>query len=226
MEYALISLAALFFLGHALNWLFIQTKIPDLLILVLLGYLAGPVFGLLEADDFGKMGPILSTIALVIILYEGGLHLSARDLLRSSFPAFKLSLVGFIFVSSATFAIAYIIGFQTWHVALLLSIGLGSTSSAIVIPMVKHLSIKENSKTILSLESAFTDVIVIVLFLVLVDSIASGTFSPKEVLLGIGAKPLLAILMGIASGSLWAFFRRRFAPLVSMTFLSLQTYRE
>ena len=218
MAYAIIGLAVLFFLGHALNWLFIRTKIPDLLILVIMGYLAGPVFGILKAEDFGKVGPILSTMALVVILYEGGLHLSARDLLRSSFPAFKLSIFGFLLISSASFAIAFIVGFQPWHIALLLGIGLGSTSSAIVIPMVKPLSIRDNTKTILSLESAFTDVIIIVLFLVLTDSIASGVFSPKEVLLGIGPKPLMAVLMGIGAGTLWAFLRRRFAPFVSMAF--------
>lgn len=85
MAFAIIGLAVLFFLGHALNWLFIKTKIPDLLILVIMGYLAGPVFGVLKADDFGKVGPILSTMALVVILYEGGLHLSARDLCAQVF---------------------------------------------------------------------------------------------------------------------------------------------
>ena len=218
MAYAIIGLSVLFFLGHVLNWLFVRTKIPDLLILVIIGYLAGPVFGLLQADDFGKIGPVLSTMALVVILYEGGLHLSARDLLRSSFPAFKLSVVGFLLIASASFAIAFIAGFQPWHIALLLGIGLGSTSSAIVIPMVKPLSIKGDTKTILSLESAFTDVIIIVLFLVLTDSIASGVFSPKEVLLGIGPKPLLAILMGIGAGTIWAFLRKKFHPFVSMAF--------
>ncbi|MCB0366508.1 MAG: cation:proton antiporter [Bdellovibrionaceae bacterium] len=218
MAYAIIGLAVLFFLGHALNWLFIKTKIPDLLILVIMGYLAGPVFGVLKADDFGKVGPILSTMALVVILYEGGLHLSARDLLRSSLPAFKIAILGFLMIATSAFAIAFLLGFQPWHIALLLGIGLGSTSSAIVIPMVKPLSVRDDTKTILSLESAFTDVIIIVLFLVLTDSIASGVFSPREVLVGIGPKPLLAILMGIGSGTLWAFLRRRFGPVVSMTF--------
>ena len=48
MAVAVISIALLFFLGHALKWLFIKTKIPDLLILVALGFFLGPVLGVIQ----------------------------------------------------------------------------------------------------------------------------------------------------------------------------------
>src|SRR5690606_30289570 len=94
MATVFIGLGVLFFLGHALNWFFVRTKIPDLLILVIIGHLLGPIFGVLDAGDFGKAGAVISTIALIVILYEGGLHLSARDLLSSSLPALGLSILG------------------------------------------------------------------------------------------------------------------------------------
>ena len=47
--------------------------------------------GFLTQDDFGKVGDVLSTLALIVILYEGGLNLRARDLLTSSLPAMMLS---------------------------------------------------------------------------------------------------------------------------------------
>ena len=63
MEKAVIGVALIFFLGHALKWIFIYTKVPDLLLLVLLGFLIGPVFGIIEASAFGEVGPLLSTVA-------------------------------------------------------------------------------------------------------------------------------------------------------------------
>lgn len=218
MDLIIIGLALLFFLGHALNWFFIKTKIPDLLLLVILGYVLGPILGVVEPSDLGMVGNILSTTALIVILYEGGIHLSAKDLLTSSLPALKLSLIGFGLIALLGALVAYVIGMQSLVISALLGVGIGSTSSAIVIPMVKPLSIKGESKTILSLESAFTDVLAIVIFLGLVESAASGNYDAGKLLLGIGSKPLISLAVGIGAGLIWAFVKKRFAPVVSMAF--------
>lgn len=218
MAITIIGLSVLFFLGHALNWVFIKTKVPDLLILVALGYILGPVLDILSANDFGKVGSVLSTLALIVILYEGGLHLKTKDLLTGSLPAAGLSLLGFVSIATLATLAAKVFSGQPWSTATLLGVGIGSTSSAIVIPMVKNLSIKTKTKTILSLESAFTDVLAIVIFLVLVEGAVAGSFQPMNLLVGLGPNTLLAALWGLGSGLLWAFVKKRFAPLLAMAF--------
>lgn len=218
MAAAVVSIAILFFVGHFLKWVFIQTKIPDLLILVGLGYLIGPTLGYISPSDFGKVGDFLTTLALVVILYEGGLSLHAKELVKSSLPAAGISFVGFILVGAVGFILAFLLAGQSWQISLLFALGMGSTSSAIVIPMVKHLTISEETKTILSLESAFTDVLAIVLFLVVVDGILSGAFSAKEILIGIGPKTILAVLMGLTAGFVWSIIRKKFDVLSNITF--------
>ena len=42
MEIVIIGLAVLFFVGHALSWFFMKTKIPDLLLLIIMGFILGP----------------------------------------------------------------------------------------------------------------------------------------------------------------------------------------
>ncbi len=217
MSVAIIGVALLFFLGHALKWFFVQTKIPDLLILVGLGYFIGPVLGIVQAHDLGKVGPFLTTVALIVILYEGGISLRAKDLLSSSLPALGMSIVGFLLISTVATLLAWLTG-QTMVTALLFGVGIGSTSSAIVIPMVKFLSVSDKTKTILSLESAFTDVLAIVIFLVLVDGATQGTFSAKKLLVGIGPDTLKAILMGLASGLIWSLSKARFKFLTGIKF--------
>lgn len=218
MDTIIIALASLFFLGHALNWVFIKTKVPDLLILVVIGYLVGPVFGFVQPTDIGIVGGVLATTALIVILYEGGLNLSAPDLVRSSLPAAGLSLMGFSLIVGTSAVVAWALGGQSWPISIMLGIGIGSTSSAIVIPMVKPLSISEKTKTVLSLESAFTDVLTIVIFLVLVDALAMGSFDPNALLIGLGPKTIQAGLLGLLFGTIWAFFKKRFTPIVSMPF--------
>ena len=84
--------------------------------------------------------------------------------------------------------------------------------------MVKKLSISDKTKTILSLESAFTDVLTIVIFLVLVDSFASGIFKSTDLFVGIGPKTLIALLMGTAGGLIWAFLKKKYPQVVNMHF--------
>lgn len=218
MSTVIIGIAFLFFFAHALNWFFHRTKVPDLLILVVIGYALGPLIGLMDASDLGKVGAVLSTIALAVILYEGGLNLHARDLVRSSLPAASLSLSGFFLIALLGFLSAYFLANQSLYTSLLLGTAIGSTSSAVVLPMLKPLSIKESSKTLLSLESAFTDVLTIVIFLVLLDSATSNQFNLIGIMVGVGPKTIVALIMGFLSGCLWAWIKKRFSHIVNMAF--------
>ncbi|MDE0152152.1 MAG: cation:proton antiporter [Bdellovibrionales bacterium] len=227
MEIIIVGLAALFFLGHALSWFFMKTKVPDLLILTILGFVAGPYgLGWINASDFGEVGPVLSTVALIVILYEGGLHLSMQDLIRSSSSALILSLLSFAsIVAVATFVLK---PFLPFNLALLTGVGIGSTSSAIVIPMVKFLSINKNTKTVLSLESAFTDVLTIIIFLSVLDSIHSKQYDVTQFVLGLGSTPLISVGIGIGAGLLWAMVKKFWKNVDQLSFSgeawSLLTY--
>lgn len=218
MAITFIGISLLFFLGHGLNWFFEKTKIPDLLILIIIGYCLGPIFGLIDVSDFGKAGAVISNMALIVILYEGGLHLSSKDLASSSIPSAILSVLSFSFIVFLGALLAYILFLQPLPISILFGVAIGSTSSAIVIPMVKKLSLTQNSKVILSLESAFTDVLTIVIFLVLVESFSKGQFSLSQLLIGIGPKTLLSGIIGLGAGLIWAFLKKRFSTILTMAF--------
>ena len=209
MALSVLAFSGLFFLGHALQWFFAKTKIPDILILIGLGYLIGPFYGFVNPEDLGKVGGIFSTIAMVTILYEGGLNLKAKDLFQSAVPSLILSLATFgFFVVLATLAVALIAG-QSWSSSLLVGIGLGSISSAIVLPMIKQLPMEASSKTILSLESAFTDVLAIVFFIVIANGLKEGSLSMKSLLLGVGPASLISIVAGLFIGLVWSVLKTR-----------------
>jgi len=227
MAVTIFGLASLFFIGHLLQWFFVKTKIPDLLILIALGFLIGPsALGLVSHESLGQAGVVLATVTLIIILYEGGLHLNASDLLRSSLPALVLSFLSFFLI--VFFTVLILAPFFSISTALLIALGIGSTSSAIVFPLIKPLSIKEETKTRLSLESAFTDVLAIIAFLAVLDSILTENYKITSLVLGFGTKPLASILMGVSFALLWAFFRKIFVKLFNMPFSteawSLLTY--
>lgn len=227
MEVIVIGLALLFFVGHILQWFFIKTKIPDLLLLILAGFLMGPSgLKIIQLQDLGKAGVVLATVTLIIILYEGGLNLNWKNLVSSSLPALGLSLSSFILIAGAT--TLCVSPFFSLPTALLVGMGIGSTSSAIVFPLIQPLALKKDTKTILSLESAFTDVFAIIAFLAVLEMVESNTYSLSSLLFGFGAKPFLSIGLGVGSAVLWAFFKKLFPQLFSMAFAaeawSLLTY--
>lgn len=217
MAHIILSLAGLFFLGHVLQWFFVKTKIPDLLILIVIGFITGPsVLNIVQQKDLGQVGVVLATVTLIIILYEGGLHLNAKALAQSSLPALVLSLLSFTFISIVT-TLALSISFS-FSTALLVGLGIGSTSSAIVFPLIKPLDLKDKTKTLLSLESAFTDVLAIIIFLAVLQSVLSKSYNPKSLIFGVGAIPFISIALGAGFALLWSFLRKLFTNLFDMPF--------
>ncbi|MHC4429223.1 MAG: cation:proton antiporter domain-containing protein, partial [Planctomycetota bacterium] len=94
-------MAAVIVLGVAAQWLAWRLKIASILLLLLVGFLAGPASGLVLAepllDPDELMGDLLLpfvSIAVALILYEGGLTLRFRELGESQAIVGRLVTVG------------------------------------------------------------------------------------------------------------------------------------
>ena len=206
MNSAIIGLSLLFFIGHGLHWFFIRTKVPDILVLILMGYLSGPIFQIVHKESLGEVGALLSTVALIVILYEAGLNLSTKDLKESWLPSLILSTSTFVLTSlGLILIITPVLGFSP---SLLIAFAGASTSSAIVIPIVKILNIKNKTKTILCLESAFTDIFAIILFLVILDGILKGETNFYQLFFNIGPKTFFSIFLGLFFAFSWASLKK------------------
>jgi len=80
MSTTILVIGLLVFFAHFLSLQFSKTNIPDVLVLMLLGILLGPVLGVVTPQDFGKVGSLIATIALVVILFESGTSLNLNVL--------------------------------------------------------------------------------------------------------------------------------------------------
>src|SRR3972149_2997755 len=60
----ILFVGLLVFLAHFLTALFEKTRVPDVLPLVALGVLIGPVAKLVTPEAFGQVGPVFTTVAL------------------------------------------------------------------------------------------------------------------------------------------------------------------
>ncbi|MCL1974384.1 MAG: cation:proton antiporter [Bacteroidetes bacterium] len=201
---ALVAIGLLVFLAHLFAALYNKKMVPDVLLLMIVGLIIGPALGIVSPGDFGFLGPVFTSITLVVILFESGTTLSLSMLKSSWKSTLSLTVVGFLGAVLIITAIAFLLLGFTLSGAISLGAILGGTSSAVVIPLVKQLNIGENSRTSLILESAITDVLCIVVTLACVQSFQSGDVSVSPIFWSITLSFVLAILIGVTAALVWS----------------------
>jgi potassium/hydrogen antiporter len=209
MPVALIAIGALIFGAHLFQAVFNRTRLPDVLPFVLIGVLIGPVFGWIQPEHFGSVGPVFSSVVLVVILFEGGLNLKLRDLLESMSLGTKLTFASFAATAAVVAPLGRVLLGLSWVEALMLGSILGGTSSAVVIPMAQSLPLSEKTRTALFLESSLTDVLCIVVTLALAATIGQADLAPGKMAGQIMATFLLATMLGAAGGLAWSALLER-----------------
>lgn len=210
---AFLAIGAVIFIGFFGNAIFNKFRIPDVLILVFLGMLIGPDllgqrFGLVTSETLGNIDEfrdLFLSAALVIILFDGGLTLDIRSVIDSMRLSAFMSILTFVLeMLAVAAALHFIMGLD-----LLLSVTFGAivggTSGAIVIPIANKLHIEPRTKAVMIMESAITDVLVVVGALTLILMVQIGEFDLVRVTEDLIMKFLVGGVIGFAAGIVWLF---------------------
>ncbi len=220
----IILAAGLFvFVAHLLELIFEKTRIPDILLMMVIGVIAGPaVTGLVNLAAFGRVGEFLSSVTLVVILTESGISLNIRTLLAQAGRAVPFALISMAgAVAGMAWVFAELVGLDMWT-AILGAFILGGTSSAVVIPMVKGLKASDETTTILTIESALTDVLCIIGTVGITAALAQGAGVVPGSLVGNAAYSLVgASVLGLAMGFVWALILSIFERMKNAMFTTL-----
>lgn len=199
-------LGGLILLAHLSNGLFKFTKIPSVLILILLGIFLGPIIGIVDKGDFGEVGAVFSSITLFLILFESGTDLKFGILGRAITSSLMITLFNFLVSVALGFLGAYVFAGLNVLQSLFFGVIIGGTSSAIVIPIVKQLGLGEKAGTVLLLESALSDVLCLVIGLALLVNLNAGADSLDVGAIAntIGKSFSIAALIGAICGVVWS----------------------
>lgn len=197
-------------LGFFADYIFKKTGIPDILILILLGIEIGPVLKLIDSSVLDPISPIFSALALILILFDGGLNLDIKKVLRDSPRAIVLAslniILSIIFVG---YFGKWILGWSLLNGFLLGAI-IGGTSSSIVLPLLQGIVADEKIEITLSLESAFTDALVVVVGITLLQylMLPVQTGGLGGIIEDITSAFSIAIVVGFVIGIIWLKFLR------------------
>ncbi len=210
-------------LGFIGNYIFQKTMIPDILWLLFLGLLLGPILGLINSSFFIDAAPFFASVAILIILFEGGLHTNLKILIKESPISIVLAVSG-ILVSMISVSLLMYFFFQ-WPFlnGLLLGAIIGGSSSPIVVSFTQRLAIRQKVKTWLNLESTITDALCIVLAIVIAEFISRGGYSLAQVANDILGSFSIGATIGLIAGivSLRILSRLKGTPFEYMLVLAI-----
>jgi cell volume regulation protein A len=213
---AFLVAAVIIILGFLGEEFFKRTSIPDSILLLLFGVLLGPIFQLFAHEELLAITPYFAALALIIILFDGGLNMDIREAVKNSPRALILGITGWILNVIVTAALCKVLlGWRLLNGLLLGSI-VGGGSSIIVIALIRKLKVNEKIETVLSLESILTDVLCTVgaftainILLQEMSEGAAGGISLYAALGDVGAAFGVGILVGLGFGVAWLVILER-----------------
>lgn len=214
----IVFVGILVFAAHLFAELFRSKKVPDVLLLIIIGLIIGPLTGLVDQRYFGQIGSVFANITLVIILFEGGTDLRF-DVLRTAIRGTaSLTTVNFV-ISAVITGLATLVIFDFDPIrSFMLGAFLGGTASAIVIPMVGQLNLQSDSKTILILESAVSDVLCVVVGLTFFEAFKLGELRFGAMMTSIIGGFFFSALIGFLGGLGWSFLINKIRNLQNSIF--------
>lgn len=210
---AFLAIGAIIFVGFFGNMFFNRYRIPDVLLLVMLGMVIGPDvlgqrFGLVTDDAFlsiDQFKDMFLSAALVIILFDGGLSLDIRVVMESMRLSVFMSVLTFVAeIGLIAVVLHFVLGMDIL-VSLILGAILGGTTGAIVIPIANKMRIKASTRSMVIMESVITDVLVIVTALTLISVAKLGIIDPVDVASELAVKFLVGAIVGFVAGIAWLF---------------------
>lgn len=201
---SILTLAGLtIILGYIGSLIFAKTRIPDVIWLMLFGIIVGPILGLVNVSIFRTMTPLLAVLALIIILFDGGLNMNFYQMLKGFSRSILLSALG-VLASMCVIGLLSIVLFKfDLMTGLLLGAIIGGTSSPIVISIVSRLKIKENVQMLLTLESILTDPLCVVIAIALLQIITLET--APNIAQAVFSAFSVGALLGFVLGVVWLF---------------------
>lgn len=209
--------AAVLVLGVTAQWVAWRYQFPAIVLLALAGILIGPASGLLDPDAiFGEALQDIVSIAVAIILFEGGISLDLRELRGTATGVRRLTLLGAPVGWAAGAAAAHWIGGLSWPTATVFGGILVVTGPTVIAPLLRQARLARKPATTLKWEGIVNDPLGALFALLAFEvSIAvvhgSDHVLPPLVQVALGA--LFAGLLGLAAGLgiAWAF-RRGLVP--------------
>lgn len=151
-----------------------KLEIPLLIMFLLVGMLAGSEgIGRIYFDN-ALVAQNLGTIALMFIIFSGGLETKKEDVKKSLYPSGTLATLGVLLTAGLSGVAVYYLTDFTLKEALLFSAMVSSTDAAAVMSILGDSKLKKDIKSVVEIESGSNDPMAYALILFLLSFFKEG----------------------------------------------------
>ncbi len=199
----LFLVSSIILLGFAASVLFKKTGLPDILVLIILGMIFGPGLHILHEDIVCAIIEPVGALAIAVILFDSGLRLNLKEILKESPRALATAFLWFI---ASVFIVGYLLHYLTnmdLGPGLYLGASIGGLSAPVALGVLRKDIVPESIRTRVVIESIVSDVICIVFAMAILDSILMGYTNPRTVSGMILAKVSTGLVIGALIGVVW-----------------------
>lgn len=201
----LLLVAVIILLGYLAEWGFRKIHVPDTLLLIVVGFILGPnVLDYINPDNLGTIASLFTTFTLLFLMFDGALSIDLRSFAEGIGAGITIGFFNF-FISSAVITAIFFFIFYDILLALMLGFALGGVSSAFIIPILQKIKTDKKLYSVLTLESALTDVLSIVLAVTMMELKILNVIDIKSMVAQIASLFFVAGFMGILGGFLWIY---------------------
>ncbi|MGN6620506.1 MAG: cation:proton antiporter [Sphingomonas sp.] len=196
-----LVLALIGIVGIGAQWVAWRTGWPAIALMLIAGILVGPVAGVVVPErDFGPLLEPLVSIAVAVILFEGGLSLNFRELRRTDGAVFRLVGIGVPIGWTLGACACYYVAGLVWPVAILLGGILVVTGPTVVLPLLRQITLAPRPRAILKWEAIVNDPLGVLCAVVTYEYLRRTEVgaSVATVILALLGAALVAMLVGLA----------------------------
>ena len=218
----LLVVAVGFLLSVLANKVSVRIQIPAPALLLLTAAVLSQFFdGLKESLSIESVEQI-ATIALVLILFDGGMHVGWRRFKVAALPIISIGILGTFATAALIACTAHFLLDLSWILSWLIGAALAPTDPAVMFSVLGNRKVGGRSGTVLEGESGANDPVAIALMIGLLEFATSDKGSVTAIAEGFLIEMSVGAGIGIAGGLLLAQFIRR-VPLPNEALYSLRT---
>ena len=193
----IMLLALVVLLGYFGHIFFKKTRVPHFLLLVSVGIIIN-LLNILDKDFLIPIVGLFSTLTLIMVTFYSGLNLEIYDIIYQSGRAFLQSFT-YIIVSVILIGVAghLLLDWPLLESFIFSSMTGGEITAAVVVPLVFSLGLRDEVKALLTLETAISTIITIVLFFMFLNQWLAGTTDIYKAVISVVSNFTVAIIFGI-----------------------------
>jgi len=198
-----------------------RVKIPAPLLVLAGAALATAVIPPLSAPPESTVVRII-TVALVLVLFDGGMHIGWRRFRAAAVPIMTVGVVGTFLTAAGAAVVLHVLFGLDWYIALLVATAIAPTDPAVVFSVLGKREITGPSGTILEGESGANDPVGIALMIPLIAAGGLSTAGFGTIGIEFVLQMLIGGAIGVVGGRALLVFIRR-VPLPSEGLYPLRT---